>query len=47
MRTPERSQISHTASKPPNAPDIEAAEKKSAARMPNSERLYQLKEDLV
>ena len=33
-----------TASKPPNAPDIEAAEKKSAARIPNSERLYQLNE---
>ena len=31
-----------TASKPPNAPDTVAAEKKIAARMPNSERLYQL-----
>jgi hypothetical protein len=31
-----------TASKPPNAPDTEAAEKKSAARRPNSDRLYQL-----
>ena len=39
----EKVQTPHTASKPPNAPDIEAAEKKSAARMPNSERLYQLK----
>lgn len=32
-----------TASKPPNAPETVAAEKKSAARSPNSERLYQLK----
>lgn len=29
------------ASKPPNEPDTAAAEKKMAARMPNSERLYQ------
>ena len=36
--------ISHTASRPPNAPDTDAAEKKTAERMPNSERLYQLKE---
>ena len=36
--------ISHTASKPPNAPDIEVVEKKIAARMPSSERLYQLEE---
>lgn len=28
---------------PPNAPDTVAAEKKRAARIPNSERLYQLK----
>jgi len=40
----EKADILHTASKPPNAPDTEAAEKKSAKRMPNSERLYQLKE---
>lgn len=32
-----------TASRPPNAPDTVAAEKKSAARIPNSERLYQLR----
>ena len=31
-----------TASNPPNAPDTVAAEKKTAARIPNSERLYQL-----
>lgn len=31
-----------TASKPPKAPDTVAAEKKIAALMPNSERLYQL-----
>lgn len=36
-----------TASSPPNAPDTEAAEKKIAARMPNSERLYQLWESGV
>jgi hypothetical protein len=29
------------ASSPPNAPEIVAAAKKTAARMPNSERLYQ------
>jgi hypothetical protein len=32
----------HTASNPPNAPETVAAEKKIAARRPNSERLYQL-----
>ena len=32
-----------TARRPPNAPDTVAAEKKSAARSPNSERLYQLR----
>jgi len=37
-----KARIIPTASKPPNAPDTEAAEKKSAARIPNSERLYQL-----
>ena len=31
-----------TARKPPNAPDTEAAEKKTAALIPYSERLYQL-----
>jgi hypothetical protein len=31
------------ASRPPKAPETVAAEKKSAARRPNSERLYQLK----
>ena len=31
-----------TARRPPNAPETVAAEKKTAARMPNSERLYQL-----
>ena len=36
-----------TASKPPNAPDTVAAEKKIAARMPNSERLYQLHDVFV
>ena len=40
-----KTQILHTASKPPNAPDTEAAEKKSAARRPNSERLYQLNDE--
>ena len=40
---PEKLRVPHTASNPPKAPDIEAAEKKSATRMPNSERLYQLK----
>ena len=39
-----KSRTSHTASRPPNAPDTVAAEKNTAARMPNSERLYQLKE---
>jgi len=34
--------ILRTASKPPNAPETEAAEKKSAVRRPSSERLYQL-----
>ena len=42
VEIPKKLRISHTESKPPNAPDIEAAEKKSAIRMPNSERLYQL-----
>ena len=42
---PGKLHIPHTASKPPNAPDTDAAEKKSATRMPNSERLYQLKGD--
>ena len=40
----ENNLISHwlTASRPPNAPETVAAEKNNAARMPNSERLYQL-----
>ena len=38
----EEPRIPRTASRPPNAPDTEAAEKKRAARRPNSERLYQL-----
>jgi hypothetical protein len=41
----EKAEVIRTASKPPNAPDTEDAEKKSAARSPNSERLYQLTED--
>ena len=31
-----------TARRPPNAPETVAAEKNSAARIPNSDRLYQL-----
>ena len=38
-------ELSHTASKPPKAPETVAAEKKIAARIPNSERLYQLRSD--
>jgi hypothetical protein len=38
----EKTPILRTASKPPKAPDTEAAEKKSATRKPSSERLYQL-----
>ena len=34
-----------TARSPPNAPETVAAEKKIAARIPNSERLYQLEDD--
>ena len=42
FEVPQKPRIPRTASRPPNAPDTEAAEKKRAARMPNSERLYQL-----
>ena len=32
----------HTANNPPKAPETVAAEKNTAARIPNSDRLYQL-----
>jgi hypothetical protein len=41
----EEGYTSLTASKAPKAPEIEAAEKKIAERIPNSERLYQLNND--